>query len=972
MANQIIIDIGAVANDGTGDPLRTAFNYVNNNFSNVWNKGLPDSNIAFSNNKIVTVTTNGNLILAPNGTGKVQANVDIVPNINLAHSLGSPTRRWNTVYVQDFDATGDNTFSGNLYIGGNLTVEGDTIQIGNIVTDTKTIQLSNTAVTANAANGSGVTVGANDNIATFLYNSTSNVWTTNIGVSATGNISGRNINIGNVFTANGVYGEFGAFTGGSSRGLNSIQAGVGTFTFLGSDVIAQFTGNSNAYTQFNFQNINNGTQASGDFVITADNGNDSTHFLNIGLAGSNWDGTQPNSLGNRLGPNDGYLYVQDGDIVIGTSNGAIETWKFDQDGNLTIPGSIVGTDTILIDNRASGNTADIQLYSADDILLQARDRTAGSTSEGGDINIYAGDSAEDSDSSGGDIQILAGDGGAGNVDFASTGGFITIRSGQGGAAIGNSGASAAGGGSLTLQAGSAGDNNGNIDLGANGGDVVITAGLSTGNLNPGGDVQITSGQGGANASAGQIELNVPSSDAGPGGTWSFNYTGNLTLPAGGSIIVDGGDGVIGPDGDNMVISWDNEDLILRAVGSDVDVEADRAFNIRVNYDGGANDYLTKWVFAQDNEIVNITGNSAIVTEAGNLNLQGGRNTLSSGNVQITAVDNSVAVNTWTFDNTGNLTFPDGTTIIDGGVNGTASSTVSLNAFSPDGNTVSFQAQGNTSSAVISIFSNAGPVTSNWTFTTAPLDPSESFLYVPNGGAISTPDATGGEGGKNIFIQAGASDPVTWNSNPGGELFIKGGYGSFGDGGGGPGGNVYIEGGLSSDSHAGNVNITTGSNSWVFDYSGNVTIPGNINAVMSSPAPSLNGFDIVNAVTVNASGNISGNTAGFAIGYRDIPQVSFTGNATIATTDAGKHFYSTQSSNFTLTIANNASQGFQVGAAITVVNQGTGTITVAQGSGVTLYLAGNATSGNRSVATFGMATIMKVDTNTWFINGTGVS
>jgi hypothetical protein len=124
--------------------------------------------------------------------------------------------------------------------------------------------------------------------------------------------------------------------------------------------------------------------------------------------------------------------------------------------------------------------------------------------------------------------------------------------------------------------------------------------------------------------------------------------------------------------------------------------------------------------------------------------------------------------------------------------------------------------------------------------------------------------------------------------------------------------------------------------------------------------------------ISAIGNITGNTAGYAIGYRDIPQVSFTGNATIATTDAGKHYYSTQSSNYTLTIANNASQGFQVGAAITVVNQGTGTISIAQGSGVTLYLAGNATSGNRSVATFGMATLVKVATDTWFINGTGVS
>jgi len=110
----------------------------------------------------------------------------------------------------------------------------------------------------------------------------------------------------------------------------------------------------------------------------------------------------------------------------------------------------------------------------------------------------------------------------------------------------------------------------------------------------------------------------------------------------------------------------------------------------------------------------------------------------------------------------------------------------------------------------------------------------------------------------------------------------------------------------------------------------------------------------------------------AVGYRDIPQVSFTGNATLAATDAGRHYYSTQSTSYTLTIANNASQGFQVGAAISIINQGTGNITVAQGSDVTLYLAGNATSGNRTISTFGMATLIKVATDTWFINGTGVS
>jgi hypothetical protein len=150
------------------------------------------------------------------------------------------------------------------------------------------------------------------------------------------------------------------------------------------------------------------------------------------------------------------------------------------------------------------------------------------------------------------------------------------------------------------------------------------------------------------------------------------------------------------------------------------------------------------------------------------------------------------------------------------------------------------------------------------------------------------------------------------------------------------------------------------------------IPNGGNSTIKLTADVITATGNVTGGNITVTGNVTGNTAGFAIGYRDIPQVSFTGNATIVTTDAGKHYYSTLSTGNLLTIANNASQGFQVGAAITIINQGTGNITVAQGSGVTLYLAGNATSGNRTVATFGMATIMKVATDTWFINGTGVS
>jgi hypothetical protein len=148
--------------------------------------------------------------------------------------------------------------------------------------------------------------------------------------------------------------------------------------------------------------------------------------------------------------------------------------------------------------------------------------------------------------------------------------------------------------------------------------------------------------------------------------------------------------------------------------------------------------------------------------------------------------------------------------------------------------------------------------------------------------------------------------------------------------------------------------------------GNIQTFGNISCIASPSAGNIDGGNLI------VSGNVIGNVNGFSLGYRDIPQLSLSANVTIATTDAGKHYYSTSASNLVLTIANNSSQAFQTGSAVTIINQGTGNITVAQGSGVTLYLAGNATSGNRTISTFGMATMIKVATNTWFINGTGVA
>lgn len=104
--SQQIIDIGANANDGTGEPLRDAFEAVNSNFTEVYTAGPVGSNIQIANNTITTTTTNTNIVLKPNGIGVIQANASILPNISNVHDIGSNSLRFDTIYAGYFVGNG--------------------------------------------------------------------------------------------------------------------------------------------------------------------------------------------------------------------------------------------------------------------------------------------------------------------------------------------------------------------------------------------------------------------------------------------------------------------------------------------------------------------------------------------------------------------------------------------------------------------------------------------------------------------------------------------------------------------------------------------------------------------------------------------------------------------------------------------------------------------------------------------------
>ena len=75
-------------------------------------------------------------------------------------------------------------------------------------------------------------------------------------------------------------------------------------------------GTLNNYLQLNIQNQSNGGSASSDVVATADNGSETTNFVDLGINSSGFSGT-----GILGGANNAYLYSMANDFVIGNATG---------------------------------------------------------------------------------------------------------------------------------------------------------------------------------------------------------------------------------------------------------------------------------------------------------------------------------------------------------------------------------------------------------------------------------------------------------------------------------------------------------------------------------------------------------------------------------------------------------------------------------------------------------------------------
>ena len=332
---QYIIDIGAYPDDGQGSPLRTAFDYTNENFNQIFAAGPVLSNIQIGNNTITTTVLNSNLILSPSGIGRVQFNNTLFPRLDDVYDIGTPSLRFNSIYL----GTGGIDTTGGITTTGNITANyfiGNGSQLTGIVATTGSEVVNGNSNILIPSPGSNifVTVNGTSNVVTFANTGVYVAGT----VSATGNISG------NYILGNGAL-------------LTGINIGYGNSNVA--DFLPTYTGNLVSLTGpvTTTANVTGGNlRTSGQITATGNitGGNVNTGRLNAGYITT---GTTISAVGNISTSS---YFIGDGSLLTGInanySNANVAAFLPTYTGNLvSLTGPVTTTANVTGGNlRTSG------------------------------------------------------------------------------------------------------------------------------------------------------------------------------------------------------------------------------------------------------------------------------------------------------------------------------------------------------------------------------------------------------------------------------------------------------------------------------------------------------------------------------------------------------------------------------------------------------------------------------------------
>lgn len=150
--------------------------------------------------------------------------------------------------------------------------------------------------------------------------------------------------------------------------------------------------------------------------------------------------------------------------------------------------------------------------------------------------------------------------------------------------------------------------------------------------------------------------------------------------------------------------------------------------------------------------------------------------------------------------------------------------------------------------------------------------------------------------------------------------------------------------------------------------GSINAAGNwvINAPASGVALSVNAVSGTHSMQIDDSAGTAHNA-----GYLELPSNVQTGNYTAVLADSGKSIIM-NGTTLTATIPVNGSVPYPIGTVLTFININASALSIAIAVGGTLYLVATTTTGTRTLVENGLATAIKIGTDTWIISGSGLS
>ena len=255
----------------------------------------------------------------------------------------------------------------------------------------------------------------------------------------------------------------------------------------------------------------------------------------------------------------------------------------------------------------------------------------------------------------------------------------------------------------------------------------------------------------------------------------------------------------------------------------------------------------------------------------------------------------------------------------------------------------------------------------------------SFTTLSGSTSLTSPLISGGSGAaSNLTIQstsgAGTTDYIAFRTASQVEAMRILTGGNVGIGTSSPssklsvGGNPPQTGAIAGVGSAGGISLALGDNTnnslYVKHIAGGAATLGTDSG--GQLAFATNGFTV--QLNIDASGGITSANVANAVGYKGLPQNSQSASYTLALTDMGKMVNTTTGG---VVIPANASVAFPVGSTVIVYNNSASSQTISITTD-TLYLAGTATTGSRTLAQRGLATLVKVASTTWVASGAGVT